>query len=151
MAKGLVFGVTNGIITMLALITGMYASKVNKVGVIAAILAILIADPLSDAYSMYISEKNHNNSKDSAFSVGKEAFLSQFILQLIFLLIIIFTPTVFTGLMTCYMFGLISILGYAFTQNSSFKEILMNLSWIIAIISVTYFSDVLVHEYYKDH
>ena len=57
MAKGLVFGVTNGIITMLALITGMYASKVNKVGVIAAILAILIADPLSDAYSMYVSEK----------------------------------------------------------------------------------------------
>ena len=148
MAKGLVFGVTNGIITMLALITGMYASKVNKVGVIAAILAILIADPLSDAYSMYISEKN-NNSNKKAFSVGKEAFLSQFVLQFIFLLIIIFTPTVFTGLMTCYAFGLVSILGYAYMQKSSFKEVLMNLSWITVIISVTYFSDVLVHEYYK--
>ena len=150
MAKGLVFGVTNGIITMLALITGMYASKVDKVGVIAAILAILIADPLSDAYSMYISEKN-NNSNKKAFGVGKEAFLSQFVLQLIFLLIIIFTPTVFAGLMTCYMFGLVSILGYAYMQKSSFKEIFMNLSWIILIISVTYFSDVLVHEYYKGH
>ena len=150
MAKGLVFGVTNGIITMLALITGMYASKVDKVGVIAAILAILIADPLSDAYSMYISEKN-NNSNKKAFGVGKEAFLSQFVLQLIFLLIIIFTPTVFAGLMTCYMFGLVSILGYAYMQKSSFKEIFMNLSWIILIISVTYFSDVLVHEYYIGH
>ena len=148
MAKGLVFGVTNGIITMLALITGMYAGKVDKVGVIAAILAILIADPLSDAYSMYISEKN-NTSIKKAFSVGKEAFLSQFVLQLIFLLLIIFTPTVFSGLMFCYLFGLICILGYAYLQKSSFKEIFMNLSWITVIIGVTYFSDILVHKYYK--
>ena len=148
MAKGLVFGVTNGIITMLALITGMYAGKVEKVGIIAAILAILIADPLSDAYSIYVSEKS--SKPKNAFNIGKEAFLSQFILQLIFLLIIIFTPTIYNGLMLCYTFGLISILGYAFMQKSSFKEVFMNLSWIVIIITVTYYSDLLVHKYYKD-
>ena len=149
MAKGLVFGVTNGIITMLALITGMYAGKVGKVGIIAAILAILIADPLSDAYSIYISEKNNNNRRESAFDVGKEAFLSQFILQLVFLLIIVFSPTILSGLTLCYIFGLISILTYAFVQKSTFKEVIINLSWIISIITITYFSDVLVHKYYN--
>lgn len=149
MAKGLVFGVTNGIITMLALITGMYAGKVEKVGIIAAILAILIADPLSDAYSMYISEKNNNNRRESAYDVGKEAFLSQFILQFVFLMIIVFTPTILSGLAVCYLFGLISILTYAFVQKSTFKEVIVNLSWIISIITITYFSDVLVHKYYN--
>ena len=147
MAKGVVFGVTNGIITMLALITGMYAGKVEKVGIIAAILAILIADPLSDAYSIYISEKPNKPKK--ALSIGKEAFFSQFVLQFIFLLIIVLTPTVLYGLISCYIFGLLSILVYAFMQGSSIYEVLKNLAWIIIIITVTYFSDVIVHKYYS--
>jgi phosphatidylglycerophosphate synthase len=148
MAKGLVFGVTNGIITMLALITGMYASKVKKVGIIAAILAILIADPLSDAYSMYISEKS--NKHVNAFNVGKEAFLSQFVLQLVFLLIIVFSSNVLNGLILCYIFGLFSILGYSFYNSSPFKEVALNLLWMIIIIGVTYYSDLLVHKYYNN-
>ena len=147
MAKGLVFGVTNGIITMLALITGMYASKVNKVGVIAAILAILIATPLSDAYSMYMSEKA--NKPENAFNVGKQAFISQFMLQLGFFLIIILTPDLFTGLILSYVFGLIAIVSYAFTQDSPREELFMNLSGIAFIIVITYYSDLLVHKYYK--
>ena len=147
MTKGLIFGVTNAIITMLALITGMYASKVNKVGVVAAILAILIATPLSDAYSMYMSEKS--NKPENAFNVGKQAFISQFTLQLGFFLIIILTPDLFTGLILSYIFGLISIVSYAFTQDSPREELFMNLSGIAFIIIITYYSDLLVHKYYK--
>ena len=147
MAKGMIFGVTNAIITMLALITGMYASKVNKIGIIAAILAILIATPLSDAYSMYMSEKA--NKPENAFNVAKQAFLSQFMLQLGFFLIIIFTPNLFTGLILSYIFGLITLTTYAFTQESPTQELLMNLTGIAVIIVITYYSDLLVHKYYK--
>ena len=35
---GETFGFTNGIITMLALITGLYATNVNKIGIIGAIM-----------------------------------------------------------------------------------------------------------------
>jgi hypothetical protein len=70
------FGTTNGIITMLSLLTGLRATKVNKVGIIGAILAMIIADPLSDAYSMYYAEKTNNNPND--YIIGRDAFISQF-------------------------------------------------------------------------
>ena len=57
MFESKMFGITNGIITMLALITGLYATKVPKVGIIGAILSLLIVDPLSDGYSIYAAEK----------------------------------------------------------------------------------------------
>ncbi len=44
---GKTFGFTNGIIAMFALLVGLYATGVNKVGTIVAILALLITDPLS--------------------------------------------------------------------------------------------------------
>ena len=73
MSVGVTFGFTNGIITMLSLITGLYATNVNRVGIIGAILALLITDPLSDAYSMYNSQKLIN--KETALDIGKTAFV----------------------------------------------------------------------------
>ena len=89
---GETFGFTNGIITILALITGLHATKVNKIGIIGAILALLITDPLCDAYALYTSQKIID--KKTAYSIGFNAFLSQFLLQLLFLMIIIYSDTV---------------------------------------------------------
>ena len=75
---GETFGFTNGIITILALITGLHATKVNKIGIIGAILALLITDPLCDAYALYTSHKLIE--KKSAYKIGIKAFLSQFLL-----------------------------------------------------------------------
>lgn len=54
---GETFEFPNGIITILALITGLHATKVNKIGIIGAILALLITDPLCNAYALYTSQK----------------------------------------------------------------------------------------------
>lgn len=43
------FGVTNRVITILALITSLRVAKVNKIGIIGALLDMIIAVPLSDA------------------------------------------------------------------------------------------------------
>ena len=50
------FGLSNGVVTILSLITGLYAVQANKISIIAAILSLLIVDPLSDAYSLYIAK-----------------------------------------------------------------------------------------------
>ncbi len=56
--KGLGFGLTSGIITTLGLIVGLNASTNSKIVVLGGILFIAIADSLSDALGMHISEES---------------------------------------------------------------------------------------------
>jgi hypothetical protein len=147
MSVGVTFGFTNGIITMLSLITGLYATNVNRVGIIGAILALLITDPLSDAYSMYNSQKLIN--KDTALDIGKTAFLSQVALQCIFLLVIIFSTTVKQGLIISYILGVTMTISYDRYNKASLTETVKNLSAIAVLVFFTYIVDKQVYKYFK--
>lgn len=143
---GETFGFTNGIITILALLTGLYATNVNKVGIIGAILALLITDPLCDAYSMYTSHKLIN--KNEAFNVGKKAFLTQFILQLIFLAIILLSPSIKHAIVLCYIFGIVAVICYDRYKKIPLKDSGMNLIYIFLLVIITYIIDKLVYKYF---
>jgi len=142
-----IFGMSNGIITILGLITGLYAAKVNKVGIIAAILSMIIVDPLSDAYSIYIGKK-HENAKN-AYEIGKNAYLYQFTVQLMFLIIIILSPNLKIGMILCYLFGFTTTIGYGIIDNNDYKSIIINIFSIIVIVSITYGADRLVSNYFN--
>ena len=141
------FGVTNGVITILALITGLRATKVNKIGIIGALLAMIIADPLSDAYSIYISEKQRGNLK--AYENALNAFIYQAILQLILLFVIIVVPDIDLGIKYCYVVGILITILYGKYRKVITKEIVKNLFWILIIVYITYFSDITVYKYKK--
>ena len=147
MSVGITFGFTNGIITMLSLITGLYATNVNRVGIIGAILALLITDPLSDAYSMYNSQKLIN--KETALDIGKTAFFSQVALQCIFLIIIVFSKTVKKGLIISYILGIIMTISYDRYNKASLTETVKNLSAIAVLVFFTYIVDKQVYKYFK--
>ena len=131
MTAGETFGITNGVITMLSLITGLYSTNVNKIGIMGAIMSLLIVDPLSDAYSLYVSQQKLTN-KESAYDISKKAFLLQAIIQFIFLMIIYLTSTVKQGLIVSYVTGIMLILGNG--QN------IYNLMIIFALVVLTLFS-----------
>ena len=147
MSVGVTFGFTNGIITMLSLITGLYATNVNRVGIIGAILALLITDPLSDAYSMYNSQKLIN--EETALDIGKTAFFSQVALQCIFLLIIIFSKTVKQGLTISYILGVTMTILYDRYNTASINETIKNLLAIAILVFFTYIVDKQVYKYFK--
>ena len=147
MSLGVTFGFTNGIITMLSLITGLYATNVKRVGIIGAILALLITDPLSDAYSLYNSQKLIN--EETAFDVGKTAFLSQVALQCIFLLVIIFSNSVKQGLIISYILGVTMTISYDRYNKASVNDSLKNLSAIAVLVFLTYIIDKNVYKYFK--
>jgi len=147
MSLGVTFGFTNGIITMLSLITGLYATNVKRVGIIGAILALLITDPLSDAYSLYNSQKLIN--EETAFDVGKKAFLSQVALQCIFLLVIIFSNSVKQGLIISYILGVTMTISYDRYNKASVNDSLKNLSAIAVLVFLTYIVDKNVYKYFK--
>jgi len=147
MFNGSTFGFVNGIITMLSLITGMYATRVNKVGIIGAILAMLISDPLCDAYAIYIAQKESNNNVSS--DVAIQAFLSQVSLQAVFLFIIFFVPNLKHGLYVSYFVGFLGTLYYSYVKSITMVDTVKNLLGIITLIAVTFVIDNLVYKYFK--
>jgi VIT1/CCC1 family predicted Fe2+/Mn2+ transporter len=55
--KGFSFGLTSGIITTLGLIVGLHSSTHSTLVIIGGILVIAVADAMSDALGMHISEE----------------------------------------------------------------------------------------------
>ena len=146
MFKGASFGITNGIITILSILVGMYSVNASKLSVIGAFLAILISDPLSDAYAIYVAEKERH---DKALDVFKHAFSSQFILQLIYLLIIILSPNVKMAVIYSFIFSILMLTGYTHYKSLSIGDLLQNMIGIIILVIVTYTINNLVYKYYN--
>ena len=110
--------------------------KLIKIGIIGAILALLITDPLCDAYALYTSQKKIIDKK-TAYSIGFNAFLSQFLLQLLFLMIIIYSDTVEKGVYYCYIVGIILTLLYDKYNNLLLKESFVNVVSILILVLIT--------------
>lgn len=143
---GSTFGFTNGIITILSLLFGLYATKVSKIGIIGAILALLITDPLSDAYSMYISQKH---TSTNAFRIGQEAFYSQMGIQFLFLCIIIFSKSLYQGVILCFITGISMVLLYDRYNKESIQNTVKHISVIGGLVILTYCIDTYVYKYFS--
>jgi hypothetical protein len=147
MLSGITFGYINGIITMLSLISGMYVTHVTKIGIIGAILAMVISDPLLDAYAIYIAQKS--NTPDVSPSVAIKAFLTQIGIQAMFLTIIVVSPTVKQGLYASYVTGLIGTCLYGYYKELSLIDTVKNIISIAALVCLTIIIDSAVYKRFK--
>jgi VIT1/CCC1 family predicted Fe2+/Mn2+ transporter len=57
---GLSFGLTSGVVTTLGLIVGLAAGTHSRLAVVGGIVTIAVADALSDALGIHISEESEN-------------------------------------------------------------------------------------------
>ena len=146
------FGFINGNITILSIIVGLYSAGASKREILSAILAMLIADPLCDAYALYFSEKEtqkhhpSHKSPDTTLtptpkSIGINAFLSQFIVQFLFLLIFLFASNAKQATYTSLAFSATSIIGYGLYRNISVANNIKNILSVLVLLTVTYFSE----------
>ena len=81
--KGFNFGLTSGIITTLGLMVGLESGTGSKAVVLGGILTIAIADSMSDALGMHISEES---SKEKTTKQIWISTLSTFLAKLFFAL-----------------------------------------------------------------
>lgn len=93
--KGFGFGITSGVITTLGLIVGLNSGTHLRLAVIGGILTIAIADALSDALGMHMSEESVNKRvcKKSTKSIWESTFstfLSKLIVAITFIVPILF-------------------------------------------------------------
>ena len=74
--KGFSFGLTSGVITTLGLMVGLTATTQSQAVVIGGIITIAIADALSDAFGVHISEEsNPDNSDEQVWTSTISTFL----------------------------------------------------------------------------
>ena len=130
------FGISNGVSTIIALLAGFVAADVSKIPVVSALLSLLLTDPLSDSYSIYISMKD--TDKDEAFRKFMGTFKTQLFIQALFLVIVVLSPSIYSSFMISCAIGLVMVL-YDFNKRlKDKKEILIELSKIIGIIILVF-------------
>lgn len=88
--KGLLFGLTSAIITTLGLMVGLYSGTASRLAVLGGILTIAVADAMSDALGIHISEEDSNDDHGQVWAATIATFLTKFFFALTFALPVIF-------------------------------------------------------------
>jgi len=85
--KGVSFGAVSGVITTLGLMVGLNSSTNSTKVIIGGILVIAIADSLSDAMGIHISEESeYIHSKKEIWMSTFCTFISKFIVTFLFII-----------------------------------------------------------------
>ena len=142
--KGLSFGLTSGIITTLGLMVGLHSSTGSKLVIIGGILVIAIADALSDALGIHISEEFENkHTTKEIWESTTTTFIAKFLVSLTFMVPIIYFP-LYTAIVVNIVWGLslITLLSWYMAheqKNHHYKVIFEHLTIAILVIFVTHY------------
>ena len=142
--KGFSFGLTSGVITTLGLIIGLNSSTHSMSVILGGILVIAVADALSDAMGIHISEESQekNNAKE-VWEATFMTFFSKFIFALTFVIPIVLLPLE-TAIVVSIIWGLslISIFSFYMAKEkgtSPFHVVGEHLLITVFVIAATHF------------
>ncbi len=83
---GLSFGLTSGVITTLGLLVGLAAGTESRLAVIGGVITIALADSMSDALGVHISEESRTDySKAALWAATFSTFISKLLVSMTFL------------------------------------------------------------------
>jgi len=140
---GFSFGLTSGIITTLGLIVGLSSSTNSKVVVLGGILIIAIADALSDAVGIHISEESENKHTNKEIWTSTICtFLAKFVIALTFIIpILLFTLSTAVIISVIWGLSLLSIFSFyiAKGREKPLKVVIEHLFIAIAVVIITYY------------
>lgn len=119
LSKGFSFGLTSGIITTLGLMVGLHSSTHSTSVVIGGILVIALADGLSDALGVHISEEaTSTQSHKKVWETTIHTFLSKFIFAIQFVIpLLIFSLETAIYISIVWGLFLISLFSYYMAKN----------------------------------
>ena len=105
---GFSFGLTSGIITTLGLMVGLHSGTNSKLAVIGGILTIAIADSLSDAMGIHISEESEDkHTSKEIWQSTFATFASKFVFALSFIIpVLVFKDDLSTAILVSVVWGL---------------------------------------------
>jgi vacuolar iron transporter family protein len=139
---GLGFGLTSGTITTLGLMIGLYATTGSKLVLIGGILSIAIADALSDALGIHVSQETKKKSKKKdVWEATIATFASKFLFALTFLIpILLFELQTAIIISICWGIALIIASTIYLNKKKDWKkQIIEHLGLAIAVILITFY------------
>jgi VIT1/CCC1 family predicted Fe2+/Mn2+ transporter len=90
---GLSFGLTSGVITTLGLMVGLHSGTHSRAVVISGILTIAIADAMSDALGIHVSEESKNSGPTrEIWEATLATFLAKFVIAATFVVPVALGP-----------------------------------------------------------
>src|SRR3990167_1252946 len=111
---GLSFGLTSGVITTLGLMVGLNSGTHSRPVVIGGILTIAIADAMSDALGIHVSEESKNTSPARQIWESTLAtFLAKFVIALTFAVPVLAVPLA-QAMIISVIWGLLLLAGLSF-------------------------------------
>ena len=141
---GFSFGLPSGIVTTLGLMVGLNSSTHEQFIVIGGILTIAVADSLSDAMGMHISQESDNHLahkdvwKSTIFTlIAKFIFSSIFIIPVC--LFELRTAIIISIIIGLYLIFLISLIIARERKDNVFKVITEHLIIAIFVIIVSHY------------
>ncbi len=141
---GLSFGLTSGVITTLGLMVGLNSGTNSKLAVVGGILIIAIADSLSDALGIHVSEEAENtHTHKEIWESTIATFLAKFFSALIFIIpVLLFELTIAIIVSGVWGFLVVGFLSYKigkFQKTSIWKVISEHLLILTAVIIITHY------------
>jgi len=142
--KGFSFGLTSGIITTLGLIVGLNSSTHSALIVLGGILVIAVADGLSDAMGMHISEEAENKHKPrEVWESTISTFLSKFFFALTFavpmLLFSLMIAVIISVIWGLFLIGIVSYYIAKLQKVKPYRIIVEHVLIAIIVIIITNF------------
>ena len=90
---GISFGLTSGVITTLGLMVGLHSGTHSRAIVIGGILTIAIADAMSDALGIHVSEESKNSVPVSqVWEATLATFAAKFVVSATFVVPVLISP-----------------------------------------------------------
>ncbi len=141
--KGLLFGLTSGVITTLGLMVGLYSGTSSKLAVLGGILTIAVADSMSDALGIHISEETNNNDHSQVWEATIATFLTKFLFALTFVIPVLLFDLQ-KAIVVSIVWGLFTLIVINYKMAISKKEnpwslIFEHISIAALVIIITYF------------
>ncbi len=140
---GVSFGLTSGVITTLGVIVGLHASTNSLATIIGGILIIAIADSLSDATGIHISEESEQvHSTKSIWHSTLATFFTKFSLALTFVIpLLLFELATAVIISIIWGLSIIALFSYYITykqkKTKPWKAITEHLAITIVVIIIT--------------
>ena len=143
MKVGFSFGFTSAIITTTGLIVGLYFTTSSELAVIGGILTIAVADSLSDALGIHISEESeHLHTATEIWISTISTFVAKLLFSLTFLIpILLFTLPIAVLVDVCWGLFLLAIFSWflAKAQKSNpWGVVGEHLAVAVVVIILTY-------------
>ena len=111
---GLSFGLTSGVITTLGLMVGLHAGTHSRAVVLGGIVTIAVADALSDAMGIHLSEESKNSGPVRHIWESTIAtFLAKLTIALSFVLPVLLLPLP-SAILASLLWGLILLAALSF-------------------------------------